>query len=294
MINWVEAELRLGSLYEPVAGERFDLVISNPPYVISPPRAGPDRLIYREGDLAAEARPAGDHGRRRCSRRGRPAPVAGQLGPRRGQDWTERLRGWINATGCDAHVVQREVLDVPTTPSSGSPTRAWPGPRTISTGTRTGWTTSPGCGSRRWAWAGSSSTGPGASRPGPDRGLAVRSSSRSGRPWRPRRTRSLDDRLTDATCWPARWTLADDVIAEIPGPAGRRRPATPGLPAAAGLPPGRRTGHRAGRRSGCLRRRAPAAQLVSSVAQLLDLDPVELAARRAAADPPAGSRRNLP
>ena len=29
----------------------------------------------------------------------------------RGRDWTDRLRGWLEPTGCDAHVVQREVLD---------------------------------------------------------------------------------------------------------------------------------------------------------------------------------------
>jgi hypothetical protein len=37
-------EFRLGSWYEPVAGERFDLVVSNPPYVISPE----NDLVYRD------------------------------------------------------------------------------------------------------------------------------------------------------------------------------------------------------------------------------------------------------
>ena len=39
MINSVEIDLRQGNLYEPVAGERFDLITSNPPYVMSPPSA---------------------------------------------------------------------------------------------------------------------------------------------------------------------------------------------------------------------------------------------------------------
>ena len=47
MINSVEVDLRLGDLYAPVEGERFDLIISNPPYVISPPTGA--RLTYREG-----------------------------------------------------------------------------------------------------------------------------------------------------------------------------------------------------------------------------------------------------
>jgi hypothetical protein len=29
----------------------------------------------------------------------------------RGQDWTERIGGWLEGSGCDAHVVQRELLD---------------------------------------------------------------------------------------------------------------------------------------------------------------------------------------
>lgn len=37
-------ELRQGSWYEPVAGERFDLIVSNPPYVISPE----NDLVYRD------------------------------------------------------------------------------------------------------------------------------------------------------------------------------------------------------------------------------------------------------
>ena len=36
-LNQVEVDIRDGSLYEPVAGERFDLVVTNPPYVMSPP-----------------------------------------------------------------------------------------------------------------------------------------------------------------------------------------------------------------------------------------------------------------
>ncbi len=37
-------EFRQGSWFEPVAGERFDLVVSNPPYVISPE----NNLVYRD------------------------------------------------------------------------------------------------------------------------------------------------------------------------------------------------------------------------------------------------------
>jgi SAM-dependent methyltransferase len=43
-------ELRQGSWFEPVAGERFDLVVSNPPFVISPER----RYLYRDGGTTDE------------------------------------------------------------------------------------------------------------------------------------------------------------------------------------------------------------------------------------------------
>lgn len=50
-LNHIELDLRDGSLYEPVRGERFDLIVSNPPYVISPP--GGD-LTYRETEYAGD------------------------------------------------------------------------------------------------------------------------------------------------------------------------------------------------------------------------------------------------
>src|SRR6185312_7798444 len=50
--------LRLGSLLEPVAGESFDLVVSNPPFVITPRHRGEksaDQFTYRDGGLAGDA-----------------------------------------------------------------------------------------------------------------------------------------------------------------------------------------------------------------------------------------------
>jgi len=49
--------LRLGSLLEPVAGEEFDLVVSNPPFVITPRGAGEtaaDQFTYRDGGLPGD------------------------------------------------------------------------------------------------------------------------------------------------------------------------------------------------------------------------------------------------
>src|SRR5207244_12445744 len=43
-------EVRLGSLFEAVAGERFDLITCNPPYVISPE----NRWAYRDSGLQGD------------------------------------------------------------------------------------------------------------------------------------------------------------------------------------------------------------------------------------------------
>lgn len=51
-------QLRLGSLLEPVAGEQFDLVVSNPPFVITPRHAGEraeEQFTYRDGGMPADS-----------------------------------------------------------------------------------------------------------------------------------------------------------------------------------------------------------------------------------------------
>ena len=102
-----EADLREGSLFDPVAGERFDLIVSNPPFVISPG----ERFIYRDGGMAGD-----DLCRTLVQRSAEHLTDGGycQLLANwqhvRGQDWRERLASWIPA-GCDAWIVQREVQD---------------------------------------------------------------------------------------------------------------------------------------------------------------------------------------
>lgn len=109
-LSGVAADLRLGSLYEPVAGERFDLVVTNPPYVISPPTG--ERLVYRETGFA------GDELMRRVVMDapehladGGTLVVLGNWAVT-DRPWEERLAEWIAPTGCDALVLQRERLDV--------------------------------------------------------------------------------------------------------------------------------------------------------------------------------------
>ena len=108
-LNGVDVDLRLGDLYEPVAGERFDLVVTNPPYVLSPPTG--ERLTYREGTrtsdglVEAVVRQGVEH-----LAEGGVLQVLANWAHVRGQDWRERVAGWV-PDDLDLHVVQREVLD---------------------------------------------------------------------------------------------------------------------------------------------------------------------------------------
>lgn len=113
-----QLELREGSMLEPVAGDQFDLVVSNPPFVITP-RAGrgggtdavPD-YEYRDGGQAGD-----DVVRSLIMGVGSvlaPGGVAQMLGnweQRRGEDWTERVGQWLDESGLDGWVIQREALD---------------------------------------------------------------------------------------------------------------------------------------------------------------------------------------
>ena len=112
-LNGVEAQARQGSLLEPVAGERFDLIVSNPPFVITPRRRGVPVYEYRDGGAAGDALVAGLVGD--LAAHLEPGGVAQllanwELGE--GEDWRARVGRWLSGTGLDAWVVQREVQDV--------------------------------------------------------------------------------------------------------------------------------------------------------------------------------------
>jgi methylase of polypeptide subunit release factors len=111
-----ELELRCGSLLEPVAGERFDLVVSNPPFVITPRLRGPATLepplyTYRDGGLVGDAVVARlVQGLEDVLAPGGVAQLLGNWEHRAGEGWRDRVSSWLPA-GLDAFVVQREVQD---------------------------------------------------------------------------------------------------------------------------------------------------------------------------------------
>ncbi|MGP4916973.1 DUF7059 domain-containing protein [Brachybacterium tyrofermentans] len=126
-LNEVDLELRQGSLLDPVAGETFDLIVSNPPFVITPRRAAaapehgdepttPETTwTYRDGGRAGDTllaelltglpvhlAPGGS------------AVMLGNWEIPHGGDWDEHPRAWLaaaSADGVDSWVIQREQED---------------------------------------------------------------------------------------------------------------------------------------------------------------------------------------
>ncbi|WJV47160.1 DUF7059 domain-containing protein [Streptomyces flavofungini] len=102
------ADLREGSLYEPVGDATYDLIVSNPPFVISPGA----RLTYRDGGMGGDdlCRSIVQEAGERLNEGGY-AQFLANWQHVEGEEWTERVRSWV-PRGCDAWIVQREVQDV--------------------------------------------------------------------------------------------------------------------------------------------------------------------------------------
>ncbi|MFI5757975.1 methyltransferase [Streptomyces sp. NPDC051569] len=102
------AELYQGSLFEPVADATYDLIVSNPPFVISPGA----RLTYRDGGMGGDdlCRTLVQQAGERLNQGGF-AHFLANWQHVEGEEWQERLRSWV-PRGCDAWIVQREVQDV--------------------------------------------------------------------------------------------------------------------------------------------------------------------------------------
>jgi hypothetical protein len=100
-----------GDLFGPVKGEKFDLVVSNPPFVISPET----QYIYRDGGME------GDRITQKIIsevpeflNEGGYCQILCNWAELRGQDWKDRLHKWFEGTGCDAWVLRSETLDAET------------------------------------------------------------------------------------------------------------------------------------------------------------------------------------
>lgn len=104
-------ELRLGSLLEPVAGRRFDLIASNPPFVLTPPavrEAGLPLMEYRDAGgpvLPALVAGLGEH-----LEPGGAAVMLGNWEHYGADSWRDAVSAWIPEE-LDAWVIEREVQD---------------------------------------------------------------------------------------------------------------------------------------------------------------------------------------
>lgn len=97
-----------GDLFEPLKGLKFDLVVTNPPFVISPE----NRYIYRDGGMEADqicrkiAREAPQH----LNEGGYCQILCNWIEPH-GQEWYERMGEWFEGTGCDVRIMRSETRD---------------------------------------------------------------------------------------------------------------------------------------------------------------------------------------
>ena len=102
-------ELLQGSLLEPVAGRRFDLIASNPPFVLTPPavrEAGLPLMEYR--DAGGPVLPVLVAGLREHLEPGAAAVMLGNWEHRGADSWREAVATWI-PEGLDGWVIEREV-----------------------------------------------------------------------------------------------------------------------------------------------------------------------------------------
>lgn len=104
-------ELLRGSLLEPVAGRRFDLIVSNPPFVITPPavrEAGLPLMEYR--DAGGPVLPGLVAGLGERLEPGASAVMLGNWEHRGAGLWRDAVAAWVPEE-LDAWVVEREVQD---------------------------------------------------------------------------------------------------------------------------------------------------------------------------------------
>ena len=109
-LNELDVDVRDGSLYEPVAGETFDLIATNPPFVISPPDS--QVLVYRDSGMP------GDSVVRHLVENAAPhlndggwCQILANWAHHGDVDWEEDLGRWLEGQPLDAWILQRELVD---------------------------------------------------------------------------------------------------------------------------------------------------------------------------------------
>jgi methylase of polypeptide subunit release factors len=108
-LNGVEnVEFRLGSLYEPVQDCQFDLIVSNPPFVISPKV----EYCYRDSGMPGDTLSQQViRGAPRLLREGGFCTVLFNWHHKDLDDWAERPKQWVAQSGCDVWLLSSEHAD---------------------------------------------------------------------------------------------------------------------------------------------------------------------------------------
>ena len=117
-LNEAVIDVREGSLFEPVEGETFDLIVTNPPFVITPDsvRGAAGLLEYRDGGMDRDNLiRAVLRGAPACMNEGGTLQMLAnwEIPESRNPDtqWSWRVDSWCDGLPVDAWVVQRDVLD---------------------------------------------------------------------------------------------------------------------------------------------------------------------------------------
>ena len=115
-MNGFDLDLRQGSLFDPVSDQQFDLIVSNPPFVIGSPAAS--RHDYRDFGSGEQSQSQGDAV---CARV--VSGADGHLTPggwcqilvnweiTDADDWAANPRRWVADSPSDVWVIQRDVQD---------------------------------------------------------------------------------------------------------------------------------------------------------------------------------------
>lgn len=109
-LNQVDFDVRDGSLFDPVAGETFDLIATNPPFVISPP--GSQVLVYRDSGMPGDSvvrhlvENAASH-----LNDGGWCQILANWAHHKDISWQDDLATWLEGQPLDAWILQRELVD---------------------------------------------------------------------------------------------------------------------------------------------------------------------------------------
>lgn len=112
LLNGMKKVILLGGdLFEPVEGKQFDLILSSPPFVVSPHKS----YFYRDGGDGSEGicerlvRRVPTH-----LREGGYAQILANWPEKAGKEWSGEVRRWVEGVGCDTWVLRSESRDAAT------------------------------------------------------------------------------------------------------------------------------------------------------------------------------------